>query len=83
MKLGKHSLCLVFMHLGMLTLRFGGLSQQDRSSSTDGAKSLPTYKNTVLKRSNNNTNIMQWIAEQALEGNSYITVIRAALLKPV
>lgn len=44
-------------------------------------KTLPTCKSTVLKRSNDNTNIMQWIAERALEGNSYITVIRTASLK--
>lgn len=44
-------------------------------------KTLPTCKSTVFKRSNDNTNIMQWIAEGAWEGNSYITVIRTASLK--
>lgn len=44
-------------------------------------KTLPTCKSTVLKRSNDNTNIMQWIAEGAWEGNSYITVIRTASLR--
>lgn len=40
-----------------------------------------THTNRLLKRSNNNANIMQWVAARALKGNSYITVIRVASLK--
>ena len=81
-RLNTQTLCLCFQaslreHLDDWSSEWTGrehLSSQSRQSAH-------THTSRLLKRSNNNANIMQWVAARALKGNSYITVIRVASLK--